>query len=440
MEGQNIIIIKKVKKIAHSAPHGGSWKVAYADFVTAMMAFFLLLWLITMVAPEKRARVANYFKHFSMFDKSGDTFLDLEKTTVAGVMFGDDKLGSSPEPDRQGDRDNGNEVMTPEKQFQQELEKKIEQELGDTKDQVMVQAFEGGVRIELIDAAGSPMFTKGRSEITPEGKKVLKVIGENLITSGSKVALEGHTDAFTFPSKQQSNWELSTERASAARKELEHDGLPPERLLRVAGFADTEPLIKDDAFDPRNRRISIVVYGPRPSLVGVPKDSEVQVASASADQTTAAAPQSVQEDPIDPVHQYLFNRENPAKRKQNPVEVDPGQALLSAPEDPKVQVSANSTAQPTAEVPQSVQEDPIDPVHQYLFDYNDPTNTTNNTVLIGPRPALVSVPKGSEVQVSSNVTVQPTAAAPQNAQPTTAAPQSAQEDPIDPLHQFLLDH
>ena len=440
MEGQNVIIIKKVKKSAHSAPHGGSWKVAYADFVTAMMAFFLLLWLITMVAPEKRARVANYFKHFSMFDKSGDTFLDLEKTTVAGVMFGEDKLGSPDEPGRESDRGNGNEGMTPEKQFQQELEKKIEQELGDTKDQVMVRAFEGGVRIELIDAAGSPMFTKGRPELTPEGKKVLKVIGENLITSGSKVALEGHTDAFTFPSKEQSNWELSTERASAARKELEHDGLPPERLLRVAGFADTEPLIKDDAYDARNRRISIVVYGPRPSLVGVPKDSEVQIASVSDDQPTAAEPESVEEDSIDPVHQYLFNRENPKKIKQHPVAVLPGPALVSVPEDTKVEVATGSITQPTAAVPQNVQEDPIDPVHQYLFDSSDPANMTNNTVLIGPRPALVSIPKGSEVQISSNVTVQPTAAAPQNAQPTTAASQSAQEDPMDPLHQFVLDH
>lgn len=96
MEGQNIIIIKKVKKGGHGA-HGGSWKVAYADFMTAMMAFFLLLWLISMVAPEKRARVAHYFKHFSMFDKSGDSMIDAHKEPVAGIIIGEDGMQKSSE-------------------------------------------------------------------------------------------------------------------------------------------------------------------------------------------------------------------------------------------------------------------------------------------------------------------------------------------------------
>ena len=159
------------------------------------------------------------------------------------------------------------EEITPAKRFKQALDEKVQQELGEWKDQVLVKAFDGGVRIELVDSDSSPMFHKGRSDMTPEGKKVLKVIGENVLTSGSKVALEGHTDAFNYASKQYSNWELSTERASAARKRLEFDGLPPERLLRVAGFAATEPLIKDDPFDPRNRRISIVVFEPQPLLI-----------------------------------------------------------------------------------------------------------------------------------------------------------------------------
>ena len=353
MEGQNIIIIKKVKKGGHAAAHGGSWKVAYADFVTAMMAFFLLLWLISMVAPEKRARVAHYFKHFSMFDKSGDTLLDAQKSMPMGAIMGEDGM---QKPSAVAAQEPEAEQTTPAKQFKQALDEKVQQELGDWKDQVLVQAFEGGVRIELVDSDSSPMFHKGRSDITPEGKKVLKVIGENVLTSGSKVALEGHTDAFSYAMKQYSNWELSTERASAARKQLEFDGLPPERLLRVAGFAATEPLIKDDPFDPRNRRISIVVFEPQPLASSVPEEVPVQVSSKPPAVEQPPSSLSILEDP---------RFRSPAR----PPGAEDKPSSPSLPEDPRVRVSANPAvidpyALPTAEVRKKI---PIDPVHQYLF-------------------------------------------------------------------------
>jgi chemotaxis protein MotB len=308
LEGQNVIIIKKVKKVGHGGAHGGSWKVAYADFVTAMMAFFLLLWLISMVAPEKRARVAHYFKHFSMFDKSGNTLLDATRATPVGAFVGEDGFERPGQDSQPASETDGKEEVKPGEQLKQELERVVEQELGDQKDQVLVKAFEGGVRIELVDNDGSPMFPRGRSEMTPEGKKIIKVISENLIPSGSQIALEGHTDAYNYGSRQYSNWELSTERASAARRELEVNGLPQERLLRVAGFAANDPLIKDNPYDPKNRRISIVVFEPRHPVVDAPGQPRAKVASNAADPSTLKEVPKPQMGPVDPVQQYLFSQ------------------------------------------------------------------------------------------------------------------------------------
>jgi len=310
VEGQNLIIIKKVKKGSPGGSHGGSWKVAYADFVTAMMAFFLLLWLITMVAPEKRARVANYFKHFSVFDKTGNTMWEQHRSPVAGLMIGEDGNQKSGERAEPNDNAENSDVATPERHLKQEIEKQVEQELGDAKDQVMVETFDGGVRIELVDSDGASMFTKGRSDLTLEGKKLIRIISDNLVSRGSKIALEGHTDAHTYLGRNYSNWELSTERASAARKELERNGLPQDRLIRVAGFAATDPLVEGDPYDPRNRRISIVVFDQPHPVVIVPEDPKQQL-NPNPNPTgklVQAGSQDLPSTPIDPVQQYLFNR------------------------------------------------------------------------------------------------------------------------------------
>jgi chemotaxis protein MotB len=145
----------------------------------------------------------------------------------------------------------------------------------------MVSHFDGGVRIELIEKAGSPMFPSGSNELTPEGRRILKGIAETLKANGEKIAVEGHTDAKGFASGQHGNWDLSTERASAARKELERNGLAPDRLIRIAGYAATQPLIRENPLDPRNRRITIVQFSkaPPPSFAddvsqGGPRDGK----------------------------------------------------------------------------------------------------------------------------------------------------------------------
>jgi chemotaxis protein MotB len=235
--GRNVIIKKVKKRESHSA-HGGQWKVAYADFVTAMMAFFLLLWLLSMVSPEKRAVLAEYFKHFTVFQESGVSIMD-------GKAFVMEDIITRPE-------------IRPE-EFGNKLKRAVEEKLKDMKDQILVDVIEGGVRIQIVDKEGNPMFRLGSAEPTPKAKEVLALIYENMKDMRQKIAIEGHTDAAPFRGDQITNWELSTSRASAARRELEQHGIEPSRIARVVGYADQELLIKEDPRDSRNRRISIIL-------------------------------------------------------------------------------------------------------------------------------------------------------------------------------------
>lgn len=241
------IIIKKVVKKGHGAHHGGSWKVAYADFVTAMMAFFLLLWLLTMVSQEKRAVLSQYFKHFTLFEKSGQSFMDPSAGISAQGALTVQVVKAPTLP-----------IMKPE-EFKEVLKKAVEEKLGDVQDQIFIDIFEGGVRIQLVDKEGKPMFNLGSATPTPLALRILTVIGESIIPMPNTVAVEGHTDSLAYRGTTYTNWELSSERALSARKVLEQMGLHESRFNRVSGYADTAPFVKEDTTDPRNRRISIIL-------------------------------------------------------------------------------------------------------------------------------------------------------------------------------------
>jgi len=243
------IIIKKIKKNAGGGHHGGSWKVAYADFVTAMMAFFLLMWLLNMTSEEKRARLSQYFKYFSIYDQGGTSFMDR-----TSALFSES--GESSQKALQAMRESNIQNI------EEELKKGIMGKLEDSKDQVVVDTVEGGVRIQVTDKEGSLMFETGSIKLTPRAKGILRVIGENINKLPNKVSVEGHTDALPYAKSDYSNWELSTGRASTARRELEFYGLDAKRIDRVSGYADKDPLIKDNPQDPRNRRISIILKVP----------------------------------------------------------------------------------------------------------------------------------------------------------------------------------
>lgn len=284
-EKKSTIIIKKIKK-GHKGHHGGAWKVAYADFVTAMMAFFLLMWLLAMVSPDKRAALSEYFKHFNIFESPGQTFM----------MEGQMQMLQEPTPDVKAapqflERDTG----ISQEDLKEKLRKAIEEKLRALKDQVIVDVYEGGVRIQIVDMVGKEIFRLGSAEMTPIAREIIKIVSEHTKDLPNRIAVEGHTDASPFVGGKVTNWELSTDRASSARRELERNGIDPERIARVVGYADTELLIKDNPRDPRNRRISIILL--QAAVEQTPQPSEVQEPSHLKTQQPAQPTKPVQSPP-----------------------------------------------------------------------------------------------------------------------------------------------
>lgn len=263
MEKGKIIIIKKVKKGGHGGHHGGSWKVAYADFVTAMMAFFLLLWLLSMTSDEKRVRLAEYFKNFSIFDQGGTSFL--AQTSQIKMEAG----GSVTEHEKVS---KGAMELTPE-DLKDKLSKSVKDKLGSLEKNILIDIAEDGVRIQITDPDGI-LFTPGSPHPTPKAKQILQVVADNIKDMPNLIAVEGHTDGSGYQVGRNTNWELSSARASTTRQELEGFGLHPDRIARVVGFADKNLLIKEDPKDQRNRRISVLIM-PSKFMGIIPQKPEI---------------------------------------------------------------------------------------------------------------------------------------------------------------------
>jgi len=327
VSAENIIIIKKKKGGHGHAHHGGAWKVAYADFVTAMMAFFLLMWLLNATTENQRKGIADYF----------DPRIPISRVSGGGTdMFGGDSIFTSeqlaqngaggnanqtaeddeakdkrnqdmpPEaqhrpaqmidPDRQRGTLQDSEVQGDAKRFApdgesaeaphprtgtgegdaageakaqaqaQALAEAIQRKVQERADyngldkHLIFKATEEGLRIEVVDRDGAPMFESGNADSTPRMQALVQVIAEVVRETSAKVALTGHTDAIPFATPgRYGNWELSTDRAHAARRLLVRHGVGQNRIQRVEGLADTVPLLTENPKDPRNRRIGIVI-------------------------------------------------------------------------------------------------------------------------------------------------------------------------------------
>jgi chemotaxis protein MotB len=269
------VIIKRIKKVKGGGSHGGSWKVAYADFVTAMMAFFLLLWLLSMVSDEKRAALSEYFRKYSIFQESGssaittktDRLTDPQFVTKAGEDFSKASGHAISKGKGAGDftHKKKQEVESQDEEVVKKIRTAVDEKMAGVRDQILVDVIEDGIRIQIIDTEGSIMFALGSAQPTPKAREILKLVATNLLEMSGRIVVEGHTDSAPFRGGQITNWELSTSRASAARKELEENGIDPSRIARVVGYADTELLIPLDPRDPRNRRISIIILQSKPS-------------------------------------------------------------------------------------------------------------------------------------------------------------------------------
>lgn len=244
------VIIMQVKKGHGEGHHGGSWKVAYADFVTAMMAFFLLMWLLNMTSQEKRAVMALYFRHFSLFQHGGQSFMMDGGMKPSAMSMGGQQVVEG------GDQGGGSSKE--EQQTSMKVMTGVAQNTGSLKEQVFMGITDEGIRIQIVDSPENPIFPTGSAQLTDTAKKAIRSIAVILKQFPNEIAIEGHTDGSPIRNEQISNWELSTARASAARREIEQVGIDPERIARVVGYADKFPLIPDNVADPRNRRISIV--------------------------------------------------------------------------------------------------------------------------------------------------------------------------------------
>jgi chemotaxis protein MotB len=246
---QPVIIVKKKGHGKHGH-HGGAWKVAYADFVTAMMAFFLVMWLVAQSA-EVKAGVAGYFRDPGAFTDGGRGVLPGAESGMTGG------LDPQPAPD----------VATAEAALQEaaeELRRALATlpQFEELKDQIEITVTDEGLRIELREAPDDGFFATGSAEVKPQTVAMLQIIGAQLVNLPNRVAVEGHTDSRPYSNESggaYTNWELSSDRANAARRVLEQAGLRHEQIEGVRGFADTRLRRPDEPLDPGNRRISIVV-------------------------------------------------------------------------------------------------------------------------------------------------------------------------------------
>jgi chemotaxis protein MotB len=264
------IIVKRI--IAHDEGHGGQWKVAYADFVTAMMAFFLIMWLLSATTSSDRQVIAKYFTSTSIFDlPAGNGLLNGGRSVMEGAdakpMRGAPVIKDA-KADQRKDGQPSDASVPPrdrtERQRFEALKANLEQIMksGELKTEAAnmdVAMTSDGVRIQIFDRDGEPMFSPGGSEPLPRLKAILDVVAQVLGTVQNSIILAGHTDGHALQRGTYSNWELSADRANAVRRMLESIGLAPGRIIQVEGRAATDPLLPLTPLDPRNRRIAITI-------------------------------------------------------------------------------------------------------------------------------------------------------------------------------------
>lgn len=267
------IIVKKVIEAPHAGHHGGAWKVAYADFVTAMMAFFLLMWLLGATTEKQRKALADYF---------APTIVQTKQDTAGATgLFGGDSLVAADKYPH-GAAQTGTKSMTiprdatggPREASGRELQRANFQKLAKSllrevqakaeirrlAPNIRFTETREGLRIDIVDDANFSMFVVGTNQLTPDASRLFAEIARIVAEVPNQVMIRGHTDASPWTAKTgMNNWRLSVERAEVARQYLAFRGIGSDRFARIEGVADTEPYVPSDRFDPRNRRISVTL-------------------------------------------------------------------------------------------------------------------------------------------------------------------------------------
>jgi len=313
------IIVKKIKKGGH-AHHGGAWKVAYADFVTAMMAFFLLLWLLNATTEEQKSGLADYFSPASVSNPNsgsggvlGGTTISVDgnQTSSGGPSEGGVTL---PIPPSATEPENTDSEEPTEEEPEEETAKEVdeesveemlarrEQEQFEAAEEALLEAIESvpalealqdsllieqtpeGLRIQLIDQSGLSMFASGSAQPNEQLIQLIGLVSQVVTQMPNKLSISGHTDSTPYRADNgYTNWELSSDRANAARRLLVDGGLGPDRVANVQGRSATEPLLPEDSINPSNRRISIVLL--RENIIAAPLFDDAGGASIFKDET-----------------------------------------------------------------------------------------------------------------------------------------------------------
>ena len=310
------IIIKKIKKGGHSA-HGGAWKIAYADFVTAMMAFFLLMWLLGSTTEGDKKGIADYFQtplRVAMAGGSGSG--DADSIIKGGGEDITRSGGQVKKGDVEADRKTINhkaakaEFERAEAGRLRELQTRLDSELRNNaklaqfQAQIKIDMTRDGLRIQIVDDQARPMFDSGSAFVKDYMRDVLRAIGSVLGDVPNRLTLEGHTDANPFGSGERgySNWELSADRANASRRELLAGGLSEDRVLRVQGLASSQPFLRDDPKAPSNRRISIIVLNREAEQRYTLPSLEAAAAEEEGDRARSAAADAGEAKPVRDKH------------------------------------------------------------------------------------------------------------------------------------------
>lgn len=292
------IIVKKIIVEGHGGHHGGAWKVAYADFVTAMMAFFLLMWLLGATTEKQRKGLADYFT---------PTLVEMRESSAGsnGMFGGDSLLSKDNYPttggqgnqaitiprDASGVKDQGGKTLKAAdrakfEQIKAELEKRMSGKgLDKLRKNVRFTETREGLRIDLIDEADFAMFAMATDRLLPAARTLIGEVAKTLRTMPNPVIVRGHTDGLPYASgRTMNNWMLSSARAEATRRALAETGIGNDRFAKIEGVADRDPFVKKDPYDPRNRRMSIVLGWSRGADMPEPEaDEETKAAIRERD-------------------------------------------------------------------------------------------------------------------------------------------------------------
>ncbi|WP_213271996.1 flagellar motor protein MotB [Hyphomonas sp.] len=278
--GQGPTIIKRKKVYKADGHHGGAWKVAYADFVTAMMAFFLLMWLLNATTEEQRKGIADYFNPTIPISRisgggsdglngssifSEDTYAKMgtganRKQTVENPAYGD---GEANEAETQTNDAEQLAKQAEEKQIADELQslkESLSEQSRQLSEHLMIKMSPEGIVLEITDSESTPLFPLGRSEPSETMMQLIDIVAEAFGEFDNDIKIVGHTDSHRFRNGAvYDNWNLSADRANSARRLLNRAGIPGQRIREVAGKADTDPLVQNDPQAAQNRRISITI-------------------------------------------------------------------------------------------------------------------------------------------------------------------------------------